>query len=106
MTEALLDVRDLTKAYGGLKASDHLSFQLDAGEIHAVIGPNGAGKTTFIAQIMGDVRPDQGMINFAGQFQVFYRHFNGCHSLILLFKFYCAAGGTMKLIKSWSGRSE
>lgn len=67
MTEALLDVRDLTKAYGGLKASDHLSFQLDAGEIHAVIGPNGAGKTTFIAQIMGDVRPDQGMINFAGQ---------------------------------------
>ena len=67
MSEALLDVRDLTKAYGGLKASDHLSFQLHRGEIHAVIGPNGAGKTTFIAQVMGDVRPDQGSILFAGQ---------------------------------------
>ena len=67
MTEIVLDVRDLTKSYGGLKASDGLSFQLTRGEIHAVIGPNGAGKSTFIAQVMGDVRPDHGSITFAGQ---------------------------------------
>ena len=45
----------------------NLSFTVQQGELLQVVGPNGAGKTTFIAQIMGDVRPDQGMINFAGQ---------------------------------------
>jgi branched-chain amino acid transport system ATP-binding protein len=63
---ALLEVRDLVKNFGGLKATDHLSLSVSEGEIHALIGPNGAGKTTFINQLMGEITPDQGEIVFAG----------------------------------------
>ena len=66
MAEPLLRVTDLTKAFGGLVATDHLSLDIAAGEIHAVIGPNGAGKTTFIAQLSGALRPDSGTIRFDG----------------------------------------
>lgn len=66
MNEAILSVRDLVKHYGGVMATDHLDFDMVAGEIHAVIGPNGAGKTTFVSQIAGMVKPDAGRIRFAG----------------------------------------
>jgi len=66
MTEPLLRVTDLTKAFGGLIAIDHLSLDIAAGEIHAVIGPNGAGKTTFIAQLSGALRSDSRTIRFDG----------------------------------------
>ena len=66
MTEPLLRVRELTKAFGGLVATNLLSLDIAAGEIHAVIGPNGAGKTTFIAQLSGALRPDSGTIWFDG----------------------------------------
>jgi branched-chain amino acid transport system ATP-binding protein len=56
----------LTKSFGGLIATDRLSLDIAAGEIHAVIGPNGAGKTTFIAQLSGALRPDSGTIRFNG----------------------------------------
>jgi branched-chain amino acid transport system ATP-binding protein len=67
MTDALLDVRDLRKNFGALRASDGISFDVRAGETHAVIGPNGAGKTTFISQLAGNLRPDSGRIRFAGE---------------------------------------
>ena len=67
MTEALLEVRDLTKNFGALRASDGISFDVREGEAHAVIGPNGAGKTTFISQLAGNLRPDSGRILFAGE---------------------------------------
>lgn len=63
----LLDMRDLVKSFGGLKATDHLSLSVNEGEIHALIGPNGAGKTTLINQLMGELAPDHGEIAFAGQ---------------------------------------
>jgi branched-chain amino acid transport system ATP-binding protein len=66
MNETILSVRDLVKHYGGVMATDHLDFDMVAGEIHAVIGPNGAGKTTFVSQIAGMVKPDAGRIRFAG----------------------------------------
>jgi branched-chain amino acid transport system ATP-binding protein len=63
---AILEVTGLVKRFGGLLATDHLSLQLERGEIHAVIGPNGAGKTTFINQIGGEILCDEGRIVFDG----------------------------------------
>ena len=62
----MLQIRQLTKRYGGLLATDQLSLSLAAGELHAIIGPNGAGKTTLIAQLSGEVVPDSGSIEFDG----------------------------------------
>jgi branched-chain amino acid transport system ATP-binding protein len=66
MAEPLLTVRGLTKTFGGLRATDDLSLEVDSGEIHAVIGPNGAGKTTAIGQLSGELKPDAGTIYFSG----------------------------------------
>ena len=66
MVEPLLEVTGLRKSFGGLVATDRVSLDVAADEVHAVIGPNGAGKTTFIAQISGDLRPDDGSIRFGG----------------------------------------
>jgi branched-chain amino acid transport system ATP-binding protein len=62
----LLEVTALSKAFAGIIASDGLSFDVSAGELHAVIGPNGAGKTTLVNQIAGQMLPDFGSIKFAG----------------------------------------
>jgi branched-chain amino acid transport system ATP-binding protein len=61
MTE-LLEVRDLTMRFGGLRAVDTLSFTARRGEITAVIGPNGAGKTTVFNCITGFYRPTSGAL--------------------------------------------
>ncbi|QIK40595.1 ABC transporter ATP-binding protein [Pontivivens nitratireducens] len=67
MSDPVLELRDVCKSFGALKASDHVSLDLRAGEIHALIGPNGAGKSTLIAQIAGSLAPDSGSIHFDGQ---------------------------------------
>jgi len=67
VTEPLLDVRGLIKAFGALRATDGVTLDVLPGETHAIIGPNGAGKTTLIAQLSGDLRPDDGRIRFAGE---------------------------------------
>ncbi len=67
MAEPILSIRDLVKTFGALKATDRVSLDLRAGEIHALIGPNGAGKTTLIHQISGSIRPDGGTISFLGR---------------------------------------
>ena len=63
----MLETRDLCKRFGGLVATDHVSLSIREGELHAVIGPNGAGKTTLIAQLAGELKPDQGAILFDGR---------------------------------------
>jgi branched-chain amino acid transport system ATP-binding protein len=63
----LLSVRKLVKRFGGLLATDHVDLDVGANETHALIGPNGAGKTTFIAQIQGELSPDEGDIVFGGR---------------------------------------
>ena len=63
----MLEVRDLSKAFGGLKAVDHASLDVRAGEIVGLIGPNGAGKTTLFAAIAGFYKPDSGRISFEGR---------------------------------------
>ncbi|OJU47649.1 MAG: ABC transporter ATP-binding protein [Mesorhizobium sp. 61-13] len=67
MAEAILQLTDLRKNFGALKATDGVSLDLRAGEIHALIGPNGAGKSTLIHQISGSLTPDGGSIRFLGQ---------------------------------------
>ena len=62
----LLQVEGLVKSYGGLRATDHASLSVQAGEIHALIGPNGAGKTTLIQLISGALAPDAGRVQFDG----------------------------------------
>ena len=64
---AMLDIRLLTKRYGGLLATDQVTLSLAPGELHAIIGPNGAGKTTLIGQLGGEVASDSGTIVFDGQ---------------------------------------
>jgi branched-chain amino acid transport system ATP-binding protein len=63
----MLEVRDLSKAFGGLKAVDNASLDVRAGEIVGLIGPNGAGKTTLFAAIAGFHRPDAGRITLGGR---------------------------------------
>ena len=67
MTEALLEVRRLTKSFGAMMVSAQIDLTVAAGEIHAVIGPNGAGKTTLIAQLAGELKADAGTIHFLGR---------------------------------------
>jgi branched-chain amino acid transport system ATP-binding protein len=67
MTAPLLRIEGLRKRFGGLAATDDLSLDVLAGELHALIGPNGAGKTTAINQIMGEIAPDAGRILFMGE---------------------------------------
>ena len=63
----ILEVRDITKRFGGLQALSEVSFDLSAGEILGLIGPNGAGKTTLFNVINGVFPPDQGKVIFRGE---------------------------------------
>jgi branched-chain amino acid transport system ATP-binding protein len=64
---ALIETRDLTVHFGGLKAVDGVDFALMPGEIHALIGPNGAGKTTFVSLLSGRRLPQSGRILLDGE---------------------------------------
>jgi branched-chain amino acid transport system ATP-binding protein len=64
--EPVLDIRQLRKSFGGLRAVDGCTFTVQAGRITALIGPNGAGKTTVFHLISGLLHPDDGEIWFRG----------------------------------------
>jgi ABC-type branched-subunit amino acid transport system ATPase component len=63
----MLVVRDLVKRFGGLVATDHVSFEVAEGESLGLIGPNGAGKTTIFSQLMGEHRQNAGRIELRGE---------------------------------------
>jgi branched-chain amino acid transport system ATP-binding protein len=63
----ILEVRDVTKRFGGLQALSDVTFDLSAGEILGLIGPNGAGKTTLFNVINGVFAPNQGKVIFRGE---------------------------------------
>ncbi len=63
----LIETRNLTLHFGGLKAVDGVTFTLNQGEIHALIGPNGAGKTTFVSLLSGRRMPQSGSILLGGE---------------------------------------
>jgi branched-chain amino acid transport system ATP-binding protein len=60
----ILEIKNLTRRFGGLVAVNNLEFSVNAGEIVALIGPNGAGKTTAFSMISGFQKPDAGSIVF------------------------------------------
>jgi branched-chain amino acid transport system ATP-binding protein len=64
---ALLEVRNVTKSFGGLTAVGDVSFDVAAGSVVGLIGPNGAGKTTTFNLITGNYRVDRGTIRFEGR---------------------------------------
>ena len=63
----VLEVRGLTKSFGGVVAVDQVDFDLHEGELLAMIGPNGAGKTTCFNMLNGQLMPDAGSIGFDGR---------------------------------------
>lgn len=62
--EAIIKVRNLSKSFGGVRALNHVSFDLLEGEVLGVIGPNGSGKTTLVNTITGFLKPDSGEVLF------------------------------------------
>ena len=63
----LLDVRNLSKSFGGVRAIVNVSFKLNQGEVLGVIGPNGAGKTTLVNILTGFIKPDHGQVFYKGR---------------------------------------
>ncbi|CAB3920895.1 Fructose import ATP-binding protein FrcA [Achromobacter anxifer] len=62
-----LEIRDLQKSFGAVRATQGVNLQVRPGELHALIGPNGAGKTTLLSQISGEILPDAGGILLDGR---------------------------------------
>ncbi len=67
MGKVILEVKGLTKRFGGITAVDNVSFQLEKGELLGVIGPNGSGKTTLVNLITGFVKPSSGSVIYRGK---------------------------------------
>lgn len=67
MAKTILSVRNITKDYPGVRAIDHLSFDVEEGEVHALIGENGAGKSTLIKTLSGAITPTSGTIIVNGK---------------------------------------
>ena len=66
MSEPVLEVRGLTRSFGGVVAVSDVSFSVQAGEVLGLIGPNGAGKSTLINLVTGHLRPSAGTVVVAG----------------------------------------
>src|ERR1051326_3415736 len=63
----VLQVRGLTKRFGGLLAVSAVDFDIPHGKVISIVGPNGAGKTTLFNLISGVVEPDRGAVSFEGR---------------------------------------
>src|SRR5882724_5460918 len=62
----LLRADNVSKSFAGVQALKHVSFELRAGEVHALVGENGAGKSTLIKVLTGAVQPDSGVVRLHG----------------------------------------
>ena len=63
----LLEVRGISKRFGGHHALQAVDLTLSAGEVHALLGENGAGKSTLMAVLSGSLRPDEGLLLWEGR---------------------------------------
>jgi branched-chain amino acid transport system ATP-binding protein len=89
---AILEIKDLTKRFGGVTAVNRVSLSLEPGHIYGLIGPNGSGKTTLFNCITGIDRPDSGTISFQRQridalkpHQIFHRGIGRTFQVIRVF---------------------
>jgi len=64
---AFLEIKDMRKHYGAIKAVDGVTMSVGPGEIVGVIGPNGSGKTTLFNSILGQIKPTSGAVEFCGE---------------------------------------
>ncbi len=64
---AILEVKDVNKNFGGLRALHSLNLEVEKGSVHAIIGPNGAGKSTLLNCFVGRLTPDSGSVIFDGK---------------------------------------
>ncbi len=64
---SILEVNNVNKNFGGLKALNNVNLQVEAGTVHAIIGPNGAGKSTLLNCFVGRLEPDTGSVTFDGE---------------------------------------
>ena len=67
MSEYILEMRDVSKSFPGVKALDHVQLKLRPGKVHALMGENGAGKSTLIKLILKEVEADKGNIIINGK---------------------------------------
>ncbi len=67
MTDAMLELRNLDRSFGGLRALKEVSLSIARGEIFGLVGPNGSGKTTIVNSVTGFYPPDKGEILFEGK---------------------------------------
>jgi len=67
MTQSFLEIKGLTKNFGGLRAVNEVGFSMERDQILGLIGPNGAGKTTLLRLITGILKPDAGNVRFMGK---------------------------------------
>lgn len=67
MGDNILELREITKLYPGVKALDHVSISFRRGEVHALVGENGAGKSTLIKTVSGAIEPTEGCICIDGK---------------------------------------
>ena len=63
----MLQIRNISKSFGGTNALDNINFTVSKAEIHALVGTNGSGKSTLIKSIMGVIKPDSGEIFYKGE---------------------------------------
>lgn len=80
MNENILEIRDLTKAFEGVVAVDHVSFSVRRGEVHGLMGENGAGKSTVIKMISGLYKADSGDIIYDGKKRSFSNALGAQHA--------------------------
>ena len=67
MSNAVLELNNISKTYPGVKALDHMSIECLAGEVHAILGENGSGKSTLLGIASGTVVPDGGVVKISGE---------------------------------------
>jgi branched-chain amino acid transport system ATP-binding protein len=92
----LLEVRNVSKRFGGVRAVHEVSFAVEQGEILGLMGANGAGKTTLFSLIGGQARPDSGDVLFAGRSVIGLRQDRICR---------LGVGRAFQIVKPFSGLS-